>query len=340
MTRSNGAEVAERRAGLESDGSEHDITLIQRSWALARQMGILGPFVVLFVVLAVSSAPFLTGTNLLDLFDQQSTILIVAAASTLVLISGGVDLSIGAVYALSGLVAAKLTSHMDPYAAMTLAVLAGVVIGLINGALVTVWRINALIATLATSYAVSGLATIIGGGTVLIVSNPRFTTLGNASLGPVKVTTLLALAVIAVLWVLLSAGSYGRALFAVGGNEEAARLSGIRTARVKVIAYSLSGAAAAFGGVLIASRVGSGEADQGTETSLVFLVLAGIVIGGTSLLGGEGAVWRSCVGILFLALINNGFVLLSLNGVYEQIIEGLLIVLAVAGDSWRRSRRA
>lgn len=313
------------------------------TWHLVRsaagRTGIIGPFLILFVVLAISSKPFLTKNNLLQLFDQQSTTLIVAAATTLVLISGGVDLSIGAVYSLSGLIAAKLSSHMDPYVAMLVAVLLGTTIGLVNGLLIAIGRINALIATLASSYAVSGLATLIGGGTVLIVNNPHFTKLGNASLGGVQVTSILAIAVIALCWLLLSAGSYGRSLFAVGGNEEAARLSGIRTAWVKVAAYAMSGGAAAFAGVLIASRVGSGEADQGTQTSLVFLVLAGIVIGGTSLLGGEGAIWRTCFGILFLALINNGFVLLSLNGVYEQIIEGLLIVLAVGGDSWRRAHR-
>lgn len=334
------SEVSEARPSrVARPVANHAAALVPRAWTITRQAGILVPFIVLFVALAIGSGPFLSSANLLNLFDQQSTFLIVAAASTLVLISGGVDLSIGAVYALSGLVAAKLTAHMDPYLAMGVAVLLGLAIGVVNGLLVTVGRINALIATLASSYAVSGFATIIGGGTVLIISNRSFTGVGNASVGPVKVTTILALIVIAATWVLLSGGAYGRSLFAVGGNEEAARLSGVRTAQVKTIAYALSGAAAAFAGVLIASRVGSGEANQGTETGLVFAVLAGVVIGGTSLLGGEGSVWRSCIGILFLALINNGFVLLSLNSVYEQIIEGLLIVLAVGSDSWRRARR-
>jgi ribose transport system permease protein len=309
-------------------------------WSRARHLGILGPFLVLFLVLAVTSRPFLSTTNLLNLFDQQATILVVAAVSTLVLIAGGVDLSVGAVYALSGLIAAKLSGHMDPYLAMLIAVLCGLVIGAVNGLLVTVARINALIATLAMSYAVAGLATITAGGTVLIVSDPRFLQLGSADLGPIKLTSILALLVIAVSWILLSAGRYGRSLYAVGGNEAAARLAGIRTWSVKLTAYALSGAAAALGGVMIASRVGSGQADAGIQTSLVFTVLAGIVIGGTSLLGGEGAIWRTCIGILFLALINNGFVLLSLDSVYEQIIEGLLIVLAVGSDSWRRSRRS
>lgn len=312
----------------------------ERTWDFTRRAGILVPFVVLFLILAVWSRPFLTTSNLLELFDQQSTILIVAAATTLVLISGGVDLSIGAVYGLSGLAAARLTTYMDPYLAIAVAVALGLAIGLVNGFMVTVGRINALIATLASSYVVSGLATVLAGGTVMVVTDPRFTAIGNASVGPVKLTTILALAVIGVMWLLLSASSYGRALLAVGGNDEAARLSGIRVGSVRMVAYGLSGAAAAFGGVLIASRVGSGEADPDTQTALLFAVLAGVVIGGTSLLGGEGDVWRSCVGVLFLALISNGFVLLSLNSVYEQVIEGLLIVLAVGSDSWRRARRA
>ena len=177
-------EPSRSRTGRPASGEA--AALVPRAWAMTRQAGILVPFAVLFVALAIGSGPFLSSTNLFDLFDQQSTILIVAAASTLVLISGGVDLSIGAVYALSGLVAAKLTTHMDPYLAMGVAVLLGLAIGTVNGLLVTVGRINALIATLATSYAVSGFATIIGGGTVLIVSNSSFTKIGNASVGPVK----------------------------------------------------------------------------------------------------------------------------------------------------------
>ncbi|ODU06900.1 MAG: hypothetical protein ABS81_03200 [Pseudonocardia sp. SCN 72-86] len=304
-----------------------------------RHTGILIPFVALFIALALSSRSFLTSANLFGLFDQQSTILIVAATSTLVLIAGGVDLSVGAVYAISGLVAAKLTGHVDPYVAIALAVVVGVLIGVVNGLLVTIAKINPLIATLATSYAVAGIATIVAGGTVLIVDDERFTQLGNASALGLKVTSILALAVIAMTWFLLSATTYGRSLFAVGGNEEAARLSGIRTDLVKIAAYATSGAGAAFAGVLVASRVGSGQADQATQTSLVFVVLAAIVIGGTSLLGGDGAIWKTCVGVLFLALINNGFVLLRLDGVYQQIAAGLLIVIAVGSDSWRRARR-
>ncbi len=279
---------------------------LDRSLGVLRQAGILIPFAALFVVLSFASTSFLTKANLLDLFDQQSTILIVAVTSTLVMISGGVDLSVGATYAFSGLVAATLTSHMDPYLAMAIAVWPGRGIGIVNGLLVTVAKINALIATLATSYVVAGLATIVAHGTVLIVDDRRFQQLGTGSFGGIRLTSWLALAVIAITSVMLGLSTYGRGLFAVGGNQEAARLSGIRTEIIKIGAYATSGAGAAFGGVLVASRVGSGQADQGVQTSLVFAVLAGIVIGGTSLLGGEGAIWKTCIGVLFLALINNG----------------------------------
>jgi ribose transport system permease protein len=324
----------------EPAGDRHQPSLTDRAVNYARQAGILIPFLALFILLSFSSSSFLTTANLLNLFDQQSTILIVAVTSTLVLIAGGVDLSAGAVYALSGLVAAKLTSSgWDPYLSVAVAVVFGLVIGIVNGLFVTVIHINPLITTLATAYVVSGIATIVAGGTVLIVDDERFMQLGNAAFGQLKVTSILALLVIAATWILLSAATYGRWLFAVGGNEEAARLSGIRVTMVKVAAYAISGAGAAFAGVLVVSRVGSGQADQGAQNSLVFIVLAGIVIGGTSLLGGEGAIWKTCIGIMFLALITNGFVLLSLDSVYQQIAAGALIIIAVGADSWRRLRR-
>jgi ribose transport system permease protein len=303
-----------------------------RALNVARKSGIVPAFLVVFIVLSIVSRPFLTETNLLQLFNQQSTVLIVAAASTFVIILGGVDLSIGATYALSGVIAARLAGSMDPYLAMAIAVAFGAIVGMINGLVITLLRINALIATLAMSYIVGGVAAIVAGGNVLIVTNPAFQYLGTKFFGPVALMSILAAAVLVVAGLVLSVGTFGRTVFAVGGNEDAAWLSGLRVRRVKIIAYVFSGAAAAFAGVLIASQVGSGEADPSTQLALVFAVLAGVVVGGTSLLGGEGAIWRTCVGVLFLALINDGFVLLSLNPLYEEIVEGVIIIVAVAGD--------
>ncbi len=303
-----------------------------RAVSFARKSGILPVFLIVFIVLAIVSRPFLTETNLLQLFNQQSSVLIVAATSTFVIILGGVDLSIGATFALSGVIAARLAGSMDPYLAMAIAVAFGAVVGVVNGLVITRLRINALIATLAMSYVVGGIAAIVAGGTVLVVSNPAFQLIGTATWGPVMVTSILAAGVLLLAGLALSVGSFGRTIFAVGGNEEAAWLSGLQVSRAKIIAYALSGASAAFAGVLIASEVGSGEADPSTQMALVFAVLAGVVVGGTSLLGGEGAIWRTFVGVMFLALINDGFVLLSLNPVYEQIVEGVIIIVAVAGD--------
>lgn len=304
----------------------------------ARDTKILVPFILLFISLCFLTPSFFDVTNILNVLDQQAMILIVAAAGTFVLIAGGIDLSVGAIYALSALIAVQLSNSMDPYLAMLISVAAGLVIGIGNGLLVTVVRLPPMIATLAMSFIVAGLATIVAGGTVLIALRPAFRTLGSIRYGPLALTTIVAALVVMLCWVVLSATSFGRSVFAVGGNEEAARLSGIRTSRIKITTYAMSGSAAALAGVMIASRVGSGQADFGNQVSLMFTVLVGVVVGGTSLAGGEGSIWRTCVGVLFIALIHNGFVLMRLDSVYEQIILGLLIIIAVGVDSWRRNQ--
>jgi ribose transport system permease protein len=277
--------------------------------------------------------------NLLNLVDQQSTILIVAAASTLILIAGGIDLSVGAVFALSGIVAVQVSNSSGVIPGVAAALVTGLVVGLINGLLVTIMNLAPMIATLATSYIFAGIASVVAAGSVQISTLPDFRLLGTTRFGPVALTTLIAIVAVAAIWFLLSASTYGRSIYAVGGNDEAARLSGIRVDSVRISTYVLTGLMAALAGVMSASRVGSMQADIGGQTSLMFTVLVGVVVGGTSLMGGEGAVWRTVVGVLFIAVIHNGFVLLSLDGVYEQIIVGTLIVIAVAADSLRQRRR-
>lgn len=301
--------------------------------------GVLGPLLLLIAVLAIMSPAFLATENLLNLVDQQSTVLIVAAASTLVLIAGGIDLSVGAVFALSGIVAVQVSNTSGALPGLIAALMTGLVVGLINGLLVTIMNLAPMIATLATSYIFAGAASVVAAGSVQISTVPTFRVLGTTRYGPVALTTVIAVFVVAIFWFLLSATTFGRSVYAVGGNGEAARLSGIRVGLVRASTYVLTGLMAGLAGVLSASRVGSMQADIGGQTSLMFSVLVGVVVGGTSLLGGEGRVWGTVVGVLFIAVIHNGFVLLGLDGVYEQIIVGSLIVIAVAADSWRQRRR-
>jgi ribose transport system permease protein len=303
-----------------------------------RRGGIVLPFVALFIALSITSGPFLTKTNLLNIIDQQASTLIPAAAATLVLVSGGIDLSIGAVYGLAGVTAAHLALVTNPALAMVVGVLVGLGVGVVNGIVTTVFRINALIATLATSYVVSGISGLATGGNIITDFNqPGFSDLARTSFLTVKTSTWVTLAVLLVLGFMLARTTIGRYMYAAGGNAEAARLAGVRVYEVRVLAFALSGAAAALGGVIDASRVLSAESSGGS--TLAFTVLAGVVVGGTSILGGVGTVWRSVLGVMFIALIGNGFDLLGYNPLYEQISLGALLLLAVGLDAWTRLRR-
>ncbi len=301
---------------------------------LAKDNAVVVCFVALFVALSVASRPFLTTANLLNILSQQSFVLIIAVAGTVVLICGGLDISIAAVFALSAVVGALTANHHGTALGVAAGVAVGGVIGLLNGLMTTVGRVNPLIATLATSFAVTGLAVIISGGKVIVVEPESWGVLGNSGIGVVRYSIIVTAVFVALVGLVLNRTVYGRQVFATGGNEEAAWLSGIRTNRVRCVAYVLSGLSAGIGGVIVSSQVGVGQAQTGQ--SLLFTVIAGIVVGGTSILGGEGSVARTCVGVLLIALVNNGFNLLSIDPLYEQIVEGVIILLAVGADGWTR----
>ena len=278
-----------------------------------RRGGIVFPFIVLFIVLSVASGSFFTKVNLLDILDQQASTLIIAAAGTLVLIAGGIDLSVGATYALAGVTATQLALHVPPPLAILAGVAVGLVVGLVNGVIATFFRINSLIATLAMSFVVSGLAALVTSGNLIIAySRPSFGDLARSSFLTVFTSTWTMVIAVAAIAIVLSRTTAGRYMYAAGSNAEAARLAGVRVQTIKLVTFVISGGAAALGGVIDASRVLSAQASNG-ETTLTFTVFAGIVVGGTSILGGEGAIWRTVVGVLFIALIGNGYDLLGLN---------------------------
>jgi ribose transport system permease protein len=305
------------------------------SW---RSAAILLPFLVLFVALSIGSPPFLTADNLLNILDQQSATLLIAAAGTLVLISGGIDLSVGATYALAGVVSAQTAQAHGVVPGVVVGILVGVVVGVVNGVVSTFLRINPLIATLAMSFIVSGIASRVSNGNLIVLTDqPDFAKISQTSILGVRTSVWIALVVILLLGLLLARTTSGRYHYAAGGNAEAARLAGIRVSAVRIMAFTISGAAAAVGGIIDTSRVLSAQSSSGT--ALTFTVLAGIVVGGTSILGGEGAVWRTVVGVLFIALVGNGFDLLGINSLYEQITLGLILLVAVGIDAWSRVAR-
>jgi len=304
----------------------------------ARKSGILLPFLALFIILSIASSPFFSKVNLLDIVDQQASTLIIAAAGTLVLVAGGLDLSVGATYALAGVVSAKLALTMSPLVAILVGIACGLVVGLVNGVIATFGRINPLITTLAMSFVISGLASLVTSGNLIIdYSKPGFADIARTQFLTVYTSTWIMVAVVLAFGFLLSRTTAGRYMYAAGSNAEAARLAGVRIQWIRLLTFVLSGGAAALGGVIDSARVLSAQASNG-QTTLTFTVLAGIVVGGTSILGGDGAMWRTVVGVLFIALIGNGSDLLGLNPLYDQIALGVIILLAVGSDAWSRLR--
>ena len=297
-----------------------------------RSAAIVVPFLVLLALLAIASPQFRTTTNILNLLDQQSAVLIIAAAGTLVLVCGGIDLSVGAIYALASVTTAAVT----PVAGLAAGIIAGIALGLLaglaNGVIVTVLRINALIATLAMSFVLAGVSALITGGNLLVLFDyPQLGSLTRTQILGVRSSIWIALLLVIAFAIVLARSVAGRYMYSVGGNAEAARLAGVPVRGIRLLTFVLSGLAAGIGGVMLTSRTLGAQAGSGQD--LAFTVLAGIVVGGTSIAGGEGAVWRTVVGVLFIALIGNGFNLLTLDPLYRQVALGLIILIAVALDS-------
>jgi ribose transport system permease protein len=226
----------------------------------------------------------------------------------------------------------------NPVVAIIVGVLVGIGVGAFNGVIATFFRINSLIATLAMSFVITGVASLVTNGNLI---NP-FAALGFANFARTEfldVTTAAwtMIGVVIIAGVVLSRTILGRYMYAAGSNAEAARLAGVRVNWIKLVTFAISGGAAGLAGIIDASRVLSASSSNG-GTALTFTVLAGIVVGGTSILGGEGAIWRTVVGVLFIAIIGNGFTLLAWNPLYEQITLGVILLLAVGGDAWSRLR--
>jgi ribose transport system permease protein len=297
--------------------------------------GIFIPFVIAFVALSLMSEPFLKFTNLANILDQQAGIIIVACAGTFVLIAGGIDLSIGAIYGLAGAISLTVARDVSPPMGVLAGLAIGLAVGISNGMIVTRFRISPLIGTLAMSFVVSGIAAIVTSGNLVValdltdfkaIASSRILGLTSAA------WIMIVLAVLAT--ILLSRTSFGRYVYATGGNSQAARLGGVRVNAVVVATFALSGAAAGLAGMLDSARVLSAQASGGQF--LTFTVLTGIIVGGTSILGGEGSMQRTVLGCLFVALIANGFNLLGFDPFYQQVTLGVILLLAVGLDAWSR----
>ncbi|WP_226626603.1 ABC transporter permease [Alloyangia pacifica] len=294
----------------------------------ARDYGVLVIIALLLVGLSLISDSFLTARNLLNILNQSAPLAIIACALTLVIIGGGFDLSTGAIFGVASVSAGWIAINVDPYLAILTGPLIGLLLGCINGVIITGFGVHSFLVTLATSLVYRGVAILITGGSLIPVRIAEFSWVGRGRIGMVNVAVILFLLFMVVMMVVLNRTTFGRRVFAVGGNEEAALLSGIRTNMVKIATFSLSGMAAGLAGVIAVSRISMAEPQAGT--GMEFEAIAAVILGGTSIMGGAGAIWRSVAGVLLMALINNGFNILNVNPFFKDLTTGVIIVVAVA----------
>lgn len=305
----------------------------------ARDYGILVALIVIVVALSLSTDTFLTSSNLVNLLDQCAVVGLLAAGATICIISGVFDLTASATLALSAIIGTQVVRLAGVPMGFAAAVLAGGLLGLVTGTIVVRSGVNSFIATLATSIIYRGLAVVVTGGAIiypLATQSDDFNILTWPSIGSLTSATVLFIVVVVIVGVIVAATTFGRRIYAVGGNAEAARLSGIRVGSIHISVYVISGICSALAGLILASRAGSAQSSM--ATGLELSAIAAAVIGGTSILGGEGAIWRGVVGALLLTLIGNGFNLLGWDTTYQQVVQGVLILLAVALDRWLRRR--
>jgi ribose transport system permease protein len=310
-----------------------------RSADLFREYGIVWVTIVLFIVLSITTGNFLSSRNLTNVLDQNATLFIAAAALTLPIIAGGFDVSVSAIYVLSPLVALRVeNSTGSVWLSIAVGVAVGVAAGAVNAFCTAVLNINSFVATLATSFAFFGLAYVVSDASILRPSDLNFREWATTDIAGLSSKTWMAFVIVATLWIALERTPFGRYVFAVGTNQEAASLSGIRVRGVVITAFVLSGAAAGLAGTINAAS--SLNAQASDDFSFAFAAISAVVVGGTSVAGGEGAIWRTVAGVLFIALLTNGFNLNGVDPVYQRIIQGVVILIAVALDAWGRSRRS
>ena len=298
-----------------------------RTLKFLQDYAVLIMIALLIVALSILSDSFLTGRNLLNILNQNAPLAIMASAMTLVIIAGGFDLSVAAIFAMGSVVSAWLALNVNPYLGLLVAPFVGLALGYVNGLVITSLRIHSFLATIATALIFKGIAIAVSDGRLISVRLDDFTWLGRGKTLGVFNSIWIMVIFALVLSFMLTRSTLGRRILSVGGNEEAAILSGIRTNRIRTVTFAIAGFAAGLASIITTSRVALGQASAGEGMELQ--AIAAVILGGTSIYGGQGAVWRSLAGVFLLALVNNGFNILSADPFYRDQTMGLIILAAV-----------
>ncbi|PWW29587.1 ribose ABC transporter membrane protein [Cytobacillus oceanisediminis] len=296
----------------------------------------LGPvlgLILITIILTIMSPNFLTADNIFNVLRQVSINALIAFGMTFVILTGGIDLSVGSILALaSALTAGMLASGMDPVLAVIVGLLAGAVMGLANGLIITKGKVAPFIATLATMTIFRGFTLVYTDGRPItgLSDAVSFQMLGKGYFLGVPFPVVTMLIAYFVLFFILRKTTFGRGVYAIGGNEEASRLSGLKVDRLKIGVYSITGFLSALAGITLTSRLNSAQPTAGMSYELD--AIAAVVLGGTSLSGGRGWIFGTLIGALIIGVLNNGLNLLNVSSFYQQVVKGGVILLAVLLD--------
>ena len=300
---------------------------------LLQKFGPLIALLLIVVVITILEPSFMTTTNVLNVLRQVSISALIAFGMTFIILTGGIDLSVGSTLALTGAIAASmLASGMDPVFVMLVTLLLGAVLGMINGVIIAKGKVAPFIATLATMTIYRGLTLVYTDGSPIsgLGDSITFQMVGKGYFFGIPVPVLTMLIAFFALWFILHKTTFGRRVYAVGGNENASRLSGINTDRVKIMVYSLTGMLAALSAIILTSRLNSAQPTAGTSYELD--AIAAVVLGGTSLTGGKGWIFGTLVGALIIGVLNNGLNLIGVSSFFQQVVKGVVILIAVLID--------
>lgn len=297
---------------------------------LSKYKSLIG-FFILCIVISIIAPRFLTLSNISNVLTQISVNAIIAVGMTFVILTGGIDLSVGSILAISGALAASILKSTGSLTmALVCALVVGALVGIFNGLCIARGKIQAFIVTLASMTIVRGATYVYTNGTPISGLGGVFGNIGNNKIVGIPVPVVITLIIVLLAYYVLSQTRFGRYLYALGGNEDSARLSGINTNKIKTLVYAISGIASAISGIIITSRIGSASPNAGSGFELD--AIAAVVIGGTSLSGGEGSVIGTIIGALIIGVLNNGLNLMNVSPFYQSIVKGSVILIAVLID--------
>ncbi|MEC0168363.1 ABC transporter permease subunit [Paenibacillus graminis] len=300
---------------------------------ITQKLGPLLGLIILIVIVTVLNPSFMEPLNILNLLRQVAINALIAFGMTFVILTGGIDLSVGSILALSSAFTANLMlSGWDPILAIVVGCLAGGLMGMVNGLMITKGRMAPFIATLATMTIFRGLTLVYTDGNPItgLGDSMTFQLFGRGYLLGIPVPAITMIIVFAVLWMVLHKTPFGRKTYAIGGNEKASIISGIKVDRIKIMIYSLTGMLSALAGAILTSRLNSAQPTAGTSYELD--AIAAVVLGGTSLTGGRGRIVGTLIGALIIGILNNGLNLLGVSSFYQMVVKGIVIAIAVLID--------